>query len=208
LKDINIKIPKGSRVGFIGITGSGKSTLLDIAMGLLEPTDGELEVDGLTILPSNQRFWQAHIAHVPQSIFLADASIAENIAFGIPTDQIDWDRVRLASEKAQMADTIESWQEKYRTLVGERGVRLSGGQRQRIGIARALYKNAKIIIFDEATSALDAETENEIMKTIDCLSKNMTLFIISHKESMLNNCDIIIRMMSNGNYQVKVNSMK
>ncbi|MGY9013045.1 MAG: ATP-binding cassette domain-containing protein, partial [Rhodobacterales bacterium] len=143
---LSVSIPKGSRIGFVGATGSGKSTLLDILMGLLEPTGGTLAIDGVVINELNQRAWQAHIAHVPQAIFLADSSIAENIAFGVPKKEIDYDRLHQAAEKAQIAEAIESWSQQYKTLVGERGVRLSGGQRQRIGIARALYKEADVIV--------------------------------------------------------------
>ena len=134
LKNLSLQISKGARVGFIGTTGSGKSTLIDVVMGLLEPTQGALRIDGDTLKISNQRAWQLHIAHVPQSIFLTDATLAENIAFGVPVDQIDMQRVRKAAEQAQIAETIETWPMKYSTSVGERGVRLSGGQRQRIGI--------------------------------------------------------------------------
>jgi len=197
LHGLNLTISKHSRIGFIGTTGSGKSTLLDIVMGLLSPSHGGLRIDGIEINALNCRAWQKHIAHVPQSIFLADASIAENIAFGIPLDQIDWDRVRLAAEKAQMADTIESWQEKYRTLVGERGVRLSGGQRQRIGIARALYKNADVIVFDEATSALDGETEHAVMESIKNLSDDLTVLIVAHRLTTLRDCTQVVEL-SNG----------
>jgi len=210
LKKLNLTITKGSRVGFIGITGSGKSTLLDVVMGLLQPTDGLLVVDNEEVTPVNNRAWQAHIAHVPQSIFLADSSIEENIAFGIPKDKINHDRVRQAAKQAQIADSIESWPDQYRTFVGERGIRLSGGQRQRIGIARALYKQADVIIFDEATSALDNETEEAVMQAIEGLSKDLTLLIIAHRLSTLKNCTQIIELADggikrNGSYQEIVN---
>jgi len=194
LKQINLTIGKGSRVGFIGTTGSGKSTLLDIVMGLLKPTDGALEIDGQPLTPINNRAWQAHIAHVPQAIFLADSSIEENIAFGVPKDHIDPQRVRQAARQAQIADSIESWPEQYKTFVGERGIRLSGGQRQRIGIARALYKQADVIIFDEATSALDNETEQDVMQAIENLSKELTILIIAHRISTLKNCSQIVEL--------------
>jgi len=198
LRNLNLDIPKGSRVGFIGATGSGKSTLLDIVMGLLQPTDGTLAVDGQAITPGNHRAWQVHIAHVPQSIFLADTTIEENIAFGLPEDQIDHERVRQAADRAQIADLIENWPKKYLTFVGERGIRLSGGQRQRIGIARALYKQADVIIFDEATSALDNETERSVMQAIDRLSKDLTILIIAHRLTTLQNCDRIIDLGNGG----------
>ena len=198
LKQISFSIAKGSRVGFIGRTGSGKSTLLDIVMGLLQPTDGTIEIDGQIITPANQRNWQAHIAHVPQAIFLADSTIEENIAFGVPKDQINHLRVRQAAQQAQIADSIESWPKQYQTFVGERGIRLSGGQRQRIGIARALYKRADVIIFDEATSALDSETEQAVMEAIEGLSKDLTLLIIAHRLTTVKNCTQIVEL-SNGN---------
>jgi ABC-type bacteriocin/lantibiotic exporter with double-glycine peptidase domain len=197
LNNVNLNIAKGSRVGIVGTTGSGKSTLLDIVMGLLQPTNGKLEVDGKDITLQNIHSWQAHIAHVPQAIFLADSSIEENIAFGIPKDKIDHDRVRNAAQQAQIASTIESLPQQYKTFVGERGIRLSGGQRQRIGIARALYKQADVIVFDEATSALDGETEFAVMKAIDELGKDLTLIIIAHRISTLKNCTKIVEL-SNG----------
>lgn len=194
LNKLNLTIAKGSRIGFIGTTGSGKSTLLDIVMGLLQPTDGTLEIDGQPITLGNHRAWQAHIAHVPQAIFLADSTIEENIAFGIPQDQIDHERVRQAARQAQIADIIETWPKQYQTFVGERGIRLSGGQRQRIGIARALYKQADVIIFDEATSALDNETEQAVMQAIEGLSEDLTILIIAHRLTTLKNCTQIVEL--------------
>ena len=194
LREIDLEIPKGSRIGFIGTTGSGKSTLLDIVMGLLEPTSGAVEVDGIPIILSNRSSWQRHIAHVPQSIFLSDASIEENIALGVPKGKIDKERVRQAARQAQIADIIESWPKQYETVVGERGVRLSGGQRQRIGIARALYKQADVIIFDEATSALDNETEAAVMHAIEELHEELTVLIIAHRLTTLRNCDKIVEL--------------
>jgi ATP-binding cassette subfamily B protein len=198
LKHLNLTIAKGSRVGFIGTTGSGKSTLLDIVMGLLQPTGGTLEIDGQPVAPTINRAWQAHIAHVPQAIFLADSSIEENIAFGVPIDQIDSQRVRQAAQQAQIAGSIESWPKQYQTFVGERGIRLSGGQRQRIGIARALYKQADVIIFDEATSALDNETEQAVMEAIEGLSEDLTLLIIAHRLTTLKNCTQIVELGEGG----------
>ena len=197
LHGLNLTIPKRSRIGFIGTTGSGKSTLLDIVMGLLTINHGSLKIDNIEINSLNCRSWQKHIAHVPQSIFLADTSIAENIAFGTPSEQIDLNRVRQAAEKAKIADTIESWKEKYKTLVGERGVRLSGGQRQRIGIARALYKTADVIVFDEATSALDGETEQAVMESIKNLGDDLTVLIVAHRVTTLRDCTQVVEL-SNG----------
>lgn len=200
LKNIDLTITKGSRVGFIGATGSGKSTLLDIIMALLQPTEGVIEIDGKRITVDNHRSWQAHIAHVPQAIFLADTSIEENIAFGVHKDQIDHERVRQAARQSQIADIIDAWPRQYQTLVGERGVQLSGGQRQRIGIARALYKSADLIIFDESTSALDNETETAVMQAIESLSKDLTVLIIAHRLSTLKNCTQIVEL-SGGSIQ-------
>jgi ATP-binding cassette, subfamily B, bacterial PglK len=209
-KNLNLTIKKGSRVGFIGPTGSGKSTLVDIIMGLLEPTNGHLEVDGKNISAANRRSWQLHIAHVPQVIFLTDSTIEENIAFGIPKEEIDHDKVRKAAKQAQISETIENWPKQYQTFVGERGLRLSGGQRQRIGIARALYKEADVIIFDEATSALDNATEEIVMNTIEELSKDITLLIIAHRLTTLKNCTQIVELSRNaiertGSYEEIIN---
>ena len=194
LQELDLNISKGSRIGFIGSTGSGKSTLLDIIMGLLYPTKGSLAIDGVAITSENHRTWQVHIAHVPQTIFLADTTISENIAFGVPSDQIDIDRVRQAAQKAQIAQTIESWGNQYDTLVGERGVRLSGGQRQRIGIARALYKHADVIVLDEATSALDTDTEQAVMHAIESLGSELTVLIVAHRLTTLRNCNQIVEL--------------
>ncbi len=198
LKGVNLTIPKGSRIGIIGPSGSGKSTLLDIIMALLHPTCGQLEVDGVTITDGNHRAWQAHIAHVPQAIFLADTTIAENIAFGVPYDRIEHKRLRESAQKAQLAQTIESWESEYHTRVGERGVQLSGGQRQRIGIARALYKQAEVIVFDEATSALDNCTESAVMQAIENLSETLTLLIVAHRLTTLAKCTHIVELDAEG----------
>lgn len=194
LRGLNLHIAKGSRIGFIGTTGSGKSTLLDILMGLLPPTEGQLLVDGQPVTADNALLWQRRIAHVPQAIYLSDASIAQNIAFGVPPHLIDMDRVRQAAVQAQMAQTIDGWQQGYDTLVGERGVRLSGGQRQRIGIARALYKQADVLVFDEATSALDSDTERAVMEAIDGLGRELTILIVAHRISTLKGCDEIVEL--------------
>ena len=164
LRDINLVIPKGSRIGLIGKTGCGKSTLTDLIMGLISPTSGTIEIDQKEIALANAQSWQAHISHVPQTIYLSDSTIKENIAFGVSIDSIDVSRVKFAAQQAQISTFIESLENGYNSEVGERGVRLSGGQRQRIGIARALYKQANIIIFDESTSALDYKTEEDILK--------------------------------------------
>jgi ATP-binding cassette subfamily B protein len=167
-------------------------------MGLLEPSQGRILVDGADLHdpahPERLAAWRAAIAHVPQSIYLADSSIAENIAFGVPKGQIDLERVRQAAEQAQIASFIEASPEGYQSFVGERGIRLSGGQRQRIGIARALYKKASVLVFDEATSALDTGTEEAVMAAVEGLSKELTIVLIAHRLSTVERCDRVIRL--------------
>ncbi len=194
LNGLNLTIPKGARVGFVGSTGSGKSTTLDLLMGLLEPTQGQITVDGMPISGEYRRAWQQTIAHVPQSIYLADTTLAENIAFGVPRDAIDMERVRQAAHKAQIADFIEGRPDGYQALVGERGVRLSGGQRQRIGIARALYKQAGVLVFDEATSALDNATEQAVIDAIESLNRDLTILLIAHRLTTVQRCDTIVEL--------------
>lgn len=198
INNVNLSILKGRKIGFIGTTGSGKSTLLDIIMGLIQPTKGNLLVDGLVVDESCASAWQRNIAHVPQSIFLSDSSIKENIAFGIPAKKIDFDRVKWAAQQAHMHNLIDSWPDKYNTFVGERGVRLSGGQLQRIGIARAIYKKASLIVLDEATSALDLKTEQLIVDTIDGMEDGVTILIISHRLESLKGCDEIFSISEVG----------
>jgi ABC-type multidrug transport system fused ATPase/permease subunit len=198
LKNINLDIPKGSRVGIVGKTGSGKSTLLDILMALLQPHTGGLYVDGALITFEKTRSWQCQLAHVPQVIFLSDCSVLENIAFGVPISKIDISRVKRAAEQAQISSTIEAWDKQYYTIVGERGVRLSGGQRQRIAIARAIYKNASVIIFDEATSALDNETESALIHSINSISREFTLIMVAHRLSTLEKCDVVYELEDGG----------
>ncbi len=198
LKNLNFEINRGERIGIIGMTGSGKSTLIDLIMGFLKPTKGIIFIDGCdlhsTVQHSFIQSWRTSIAHVPQSIYLVDRSIAENIALNTGQQRIDHDRLVLASTKAQIHSFITSLPEGYDTVVGERGISLSGGQRQRIGIARALYKKSQIIIFDEATSALDAETEKSLMLSIEQLGNSVTIIIIAHRLSTLSGCDKIIRL--------------
>jgi ATP-binding cassette, subfamily B, bacterial PglK len=194
LDNLNLTITKGARVGFVGSSGSGKSTSLDLLMGLLMPTEGELLVDGKPISGNYVRAWQQTIAHVPQNIFLADATLAENIAFGVPLNTIDMDRVRQAARQAQIADFIESSPEGYQAYVGEHGIRLSGGQRQRIGIARALYKQARVLVFDEATSALDNATEQSVIDAIEGLNRDLTILLIAHRLTTIRRCDTIVEL--------------
>jgi ABC-type multidrug transport system fused ATPase/permease subunit len=194
LDGLNLTIPRGATIGFVGSTGSGKSTTIDLLMGLLMPTEGVLLVDGQPISGNRLKAWQRSIAHVPQTIYLADTTLAENIAFGVPRDAIDLDRVRQAARKAQISDFIESSPKGYQAYVGERGVRLSGGQRQRIGIARALYKKASVLVFDEATSALDTATEQSVMHAIEGLSTDITVLLIAHRITTVRRCDIIVEL--------------
>ena len=198
LTDLSMKIEMGERVAFIGSTGSGKSTTIDLLMGLLVPSKGQILVNGLDLHdrshPERLLAWRSSIAHVPQSIYLADCSIAENIAFGVPKKKIDLDRLRLAAQQAQIASFIESSPGGYDSFVGERGIRLSGGQRQRLGIARALYKQAQVLILDEATSALDNDTEQAVMDAINQLDRNLTVVMIAHRLSTVAKCDRVIRL--------------
>lgn len=192
--DLNLRVAKGARVGFVGITGCGKSTTLDLLMGLLQPTSGRIAVDGLPLHGERLRAWQRAIAHVPQSIFLSDTTLAENIAFGEPPEAIDMERVRQAARQSQIAEFIESNPQGYNTLIGERGIRLSGGQRQRLGIARALYKQATVLVFDEATSALDNTTERDVMDAIEGLGRELTILIIAHRLSTVSRCGMIVQL--------------
>ena len=198
VRGLNLEICKGECIGIVGPTGSGKSTVMDILMGLLSPTSGRLLVDELDLYdlshPENLMAWRASISHVPQSVFLADASIAENIAFGEPVHEIDMKRVRLAANQAQIGAFIEGSLDGYNAYVGERGIRLSGGQRQRLGIARALYKKAEILVLDEATSALDNETEKLVIKSIESISPRPTIIMVAHRLSTLSNCNRIVRL--------------
>jgi ABC-type multidrug transport system fused ATPase/permease subunit len=194
LAGVNLRVNKGERIGFVGLTGSGKSTLIDIVMGLLSPERGAISIDGHVVRDKNRRSWQARIAHVPQNIYLSDSTIEENIAFGVDKDLINQELVKKSACQAQLSELIGQWENGYQTFVGERGVRLSGGQRQRIGIARALYKKADVLVLDEATSALDNETERLIMSEIDALDKNLTILIVAHRYTTLKGCDKIVKL--------------
>ena len=194
VRNINLKINSGECVGVIGETGSGKSTLLDLIMGFVSPQEGEMFVDDVLITKNNIIEWQSNIAHVPQKVFLIDASILDNIAFGKEINQIDFEQLSFALKAAQLSDFIDSLDDGYNTVVGEDGAKLSGGQKQRIGIARALYnKNASLLVFDEATSALDYETELKVIKAILELT-TMTILLVSHRQSTLDNCSSLIRI--------------
>ena len=196
LRDINIRIPRGARVGLVGRSGSGKTTLMDLLMGLLQPTSGWISVDGVRLEESNILSWQKQVAHVPQHIFLLDSTILENVAFGTDSAKIDYDRVRKACSLAELDEFISALPSGYQTSVGERGVRLSGGQRQRIGIARALYKNASILILDEATSALDDATEASVINAVQRLGREYTVLMVAHRVTTLRACDTIYRLDS------------
>jgi len=206
INKINIVIKKGDCIGIIGKTGSGKSTLIDIIMGLLNPIEGTLEVDGNVVTTSNLRDWQSRLAHVPQNIYLSDSTLEENIAFGIPLEEIDSNLVRRAAISANIDSVVNEWPLKYNTIIGERGIRLSGGQRQRIGIARALYKQAEVIFLDEATSSVDSTTESSIMKAIEKLGNDVTLIIIAHRITTLKNCSRILELTNEGKIYEKAYS--
>jgi ATP-binding cassette subfamily B protein len=194
IKNIDITIPAGSKVGIIGQTGSGKSTLIDILMGLLLPDSGSFKIDGKELNNNNQHLWRKKVVHVPQNIYLSDLSIKENIVFGHSNSKENYEKMVSASKKANIHEYIESLEDGYRTLVGERGVKLSGGQRQRIGIARALYRDPDILFLDEATNALDDQTEELIMKSLYEFNKNLTLIMVAHRKTTLKHCSIIIEL--------------
>ena len=194
IDQLDMVVPVGSRIGLAGTTGCGKTTLLDLLMGLLRPVEGEITVDGQVLEGERLQTWQRAITHVPQHIFLADVSVTENIAFGVPRDDIDMDRVIAAANQANIADFIEKELLSYEAVVGERGIRLSGGQRQRIGIARALYKQASVLVFDEATSALDNTTERSVMSSLAALDRHLTIILVAHRLSTLKDCDVIYEM--------------
>jgi ABC-type bacteriocin/lantibiotic exporter with double-glycine peptidase domain len=182
-------------VALVGKTGSGKSTIMDLAMGLLVPIAGTIRVDGVGVTPENVACWQGNIAHVPQTIYLSDASISQNIAFAVDPGSINMDRVRDAAQLAQIAHFIEGLPRGYQTEVGERGVRLSGGQRQRIGLARALYRRASVLVLDEATSALDSETEAAVMDAIHGLDRELTILVVAHRASTVQMCDRMLEVV-------------
>ncbi len=196
LQSVCFTIPLGARVGIIGPTGSGKSTLLNLLMGLLEPTDGQILIDGQPLLDNKIISWQKNIAHVPQSIFLADATIKENVAVFNSSTLIDEESLADALRRAQLMNLISTLPNGVDTLVGENGVRLSGGQRQRLGIARALYKRASVLILDEATSALDEQTEAEFISSVDGLDRDVTVLMIAHRMSTLSTCDFLLKIES------------
>lgn len=195
VEDVSFAISAGTMMALVGPTGSGKSSLLDLLMGLLQPDSGRILIDETELHSVTQRRWRRSVAHVPQSIFLADTTIAGNIALSLPDEPPDRDRIMEAAKKAQLHDFVVSLPDGYETQVGERGVRLSGGQRQRLGIARAIYKGAPILVLDEATSALDQGTEREVIAALEELrEQGRTIIIVSHRLSTVRHCDMIARL--------------
>ena len=194
LKLVDLKISKGEKVGIIGKTGSGKSTLVDLIMGLLTPVSGAIKVDSQVLTRDFQKRWHKQIAHVPQSIYLSDDTLAANIAFGLSS--INYKKLDEVIKIAQLEEVVLNLPNGFDTLIGERGIRLSGGQKQRIGIARALYRDAQVIVLDEATSALDNITEQKLMNAIDQLSASVTVIMIAHRISSLQHCEKIIKVSS------------
>jgi len=202
---VSLLIPARSVVGIVGANGSGKSTLVDLIAGLLVPASGQIEVDGIAVDHHTRGAWQRRIAYVPQQIGLLDASIAHNVALGVPSECIDLERLLAAARRAQLDDFVRTLPDGYDHLVGERGVGLSGGQRQRIGIARALYRDASVLILDEATSALDGLSEQELIATLMSLRGSYTILLIAHRLSTLRTCNVIFefaagRLVASGTY--------
>lgn len=202
IKNLTLKVRRGEKIAIVGDSGAGKSTLVDLISGLLVPTSGIIKVDGLRIDNTNLHLWQKNISHVPQNIYLTDKSVAENIAFGVQIENIDFERVALCAKNVHISQVIESWENGYNSLVGERGARLSGGQLQRIGIARALYKNTDVIILDEITSALDEKTESQVMDFIDSIKGDKTLIIITHRVKGINKFDAIYKLRNGNLFQL------
>ena len=201
LKNANIEIRKNSSVAFIGASGAGKTTAADLILGLLEPEEGHILVDGVDIC-TNMAAWHQKIGYIPQTIYLMDDTIKANIAFGVDEANIDETRIQKALKEAQLDEFITQLPEGIHTEIGDRGVKLSGGQRQRIGIARALYRNPEVLILDEATSALDNDTEKEVMEAIDSLHGTRTLIVIAHRLTTIQNCDEIYEV-GNGKFKLK-----
>ncbi len=195
LENFNLTVKKGETIGIKGKTGGGKTTLMNIMLGLLQPTSGKLTVDGIEITKKNVEQWQQKIGYVQQDVYLLDATLAENIAFGIDKKDINFEKLKSVIELASLKDFVNSLPQGTETKVGERGTQLSGGQKQRVGIARALYFNSEVLFFDEATSALDPQTEKEITESINKLSKKgLTMIIIAHRETSLENVNRIIKI--------------
>ena len=202
LNNITIEFKKGDYVGIVGGSGAGKSTMIDLLIGLYNPTSGCVKIDNINLLDC-KKSWQNNIGYVPQNIYLFDDTILSNIAFGIPTDEINSERLRNALIEAELFDFVESLPDGLNTKLGERGSRLSGGQKQRIGIARALYNNPSIIIFDEATNSLDKMTEKKIIESIDKLKGFRTIISITHNTNTISKCDRIYEINSGILHEIK-----
>jgi len=206
LKGVNLSIPVGSRVALVGSTGSGKTTTANILLGFLNPSRGVLDLDGIPVEGLDVPAWQANCAQVPQSINLLNGSALENVAFGVPVDQINPDRVWEALEAAQIQDFVAELPYGLHTQVGENGLRLSGGQRQRLALARAFYRQASFLVLDEATSALDNRTESEVIEALEVIGRRCTTVVIAHRLSTVQRCDRIYEFHSGvvkayGSYQ-------
>lgn len=199
IENVSLKLKKGESIALVGKSGSGKTTLVDVILGLLHPTSGDITVDSASVF-EDLRSWQNLLGYIPQSIFVMDETIAQNVAFGVPASEIDYDRVAQAVKSAQLEEMVNRLPQGLETMVGEHGTRLSGGQRQRIGIARAIYHGREILVLDEATSALDTETEKLVSEAIDSLAGDKTLIIIAHRLSTIENCDRVYRL-ENGRIQ-------
>ena len=214
LQGLSLSIPARTTVGIVGGTGAGKTTAVDLMLGLLTVQEGTLAVDGMPITARNLRAWQDNIGYVPQAIFLTDDTVAANIAFGIPPEQVDRAAVERAARIAELHDFVtEELPQGYDTLVGERGIRLSGGQRQRIGIARALYHDPDVLIMDEATSALDNLTEKAVMDAVHNLGHAKTIVLIAHRLTTVQSCDTIFmlehgRLIAQGSYDELLDSSR
>src|SRR5262249_15606999 len=192
VRDVDLTIPAGSTVGLVGPSGSGKTTLAELILGLLEPTRGEIRIDGMALSEEHCADWQRTVAYVPQHSFLFDTSLAENIA--LASERIDPERLREALRLAQLDELVATLPHGNREIIGEHGVRLSGGQRQRVGIARALYRRASVLVLDEPTSALDGLTESEVMTTLEALRGQCTIILVAHRPSTVRRCDRIYEM--------------
>ena len=205
LNQVSLVIPQNQSIGLVGRTGSGKTTLADVILGLYPPASGSISVDGVNLVASNERAWRKRVGYVPQNVFLTNASVARNIALGIPEDKVDRAAVIRAAQMAQAEEFISQLPDGYNTIVGERGVKLSGGQRQRLGIARALYHNPDVLVFDEATSALDGMTEDAVMQAVQSLSAERTMILIAHRLRTVQACNRIVmleagRVVADGTY--------
>lgn len=206
IASFDLTIPVNTTVAFVGATGSGKTTLLDLILGLLRPQRGSVSVDGAVLTDETMKSWQQNIGYVPQQIFLSDDSIAHNIALGVDEEVIDWGAVETAARLANLHDFVTQLPDGYKTQVGDRGICLSGGQRQRIGIARALYRDPKVLVLDEATSALDNLTEQAVMDALNLLARKKTIIIVAHRLTTVQACDEIIllkegKIEARGNYK-------